>query len=96
MKRKPSDFTAEQLADSALKASRLEREAYKLLKPDVEIVPKGFRTVRDWSVIWEKSVSWTMKLMRRLIIAGHVESKLIRIASRKNTLPVPHYRLIDR
>ena len=58
----------------------------------IETIPRGFKTTRELSVLWERSIPQTAKRLNKSVDAGTMEVKPFRIKTAAGIRPVPHYR----
>jgi hypothetical protein len=58
----------------------------------IEIIPPGFKTTRDLSLLWERSIAQTAKRLNQAVDYGTMEIKSFRIKTAAGIRPVPHYR----
>lgn len=61
----------------------------------MDVVPKEWKTTRDWSVEIQRSESRTLFLLREGVKTGRVERRKFRIETDAGIVkPVPHYRMV--
>jgi len=58
----------------------------------IETIPPGFKTTRELSVLWERSIPQTAKRLSQSVNGGTMEVKPFRIKTAAGIRPVPHYR----
>lgn len=86
---------AETLAQSAIKASQRERDAWRLAKPAADEIPPGYRTARSWAKIWGKERRTALVALKKLCVLGKFEMGVFMVMLPTGKMrPVPHYKLV--
>lgn len=58
-----------------------------------DVVPKGWKTVKQIAVEMEKSLPRASAIVRDLLASGKIERRVFRIITGQSALPVPHYKV---
>jgi len=62
---------------------------------DVDVIPDGFYTVRQWADLENKSIPTAGRMVKTLYERGALEQCIFKVRSGNQLKHIPHYKLIE-